>query len=340
MPSLWWTSVAFGLSGALSAYAQTSNITQCMEGWQWAVNTQKQTPCLVAAFLESACGTPTSVDGIPIGSHYLGPTGPQQNQCICSSVTYSLVSACGGCQGRTFQNWTTWSMNCDKPSLATFPLPIPPAVVVPPWAYINVSFTGDKLDPIIAQAVASGGPTPSTPVVSPSSTAAPTTTPLLPSPAATTTAPTTSTSVPAASKGTNTGAIAGGVVGGLLVLAIIVLAAIWWFVWRRRNAVQSDLVFNKGALISNNPPIVTQQATGSSGIPLTSLYDTTTGSNYPPSAYGTSAIYTSAPTASRRSEDSISYSLAHFGGLGGGQPPSLQPVRQQPGFYRGAAELS
>jgi hypothetical protein len=129
-------------------------------------------------------------------------------------------------------------------------------------------------------------------------------------------------------------------VGGLVVLAIIVLAAIWWFVWRRRNAVQNDLVFNKGALVSNNPPVVTQQATGSSGIPLTSLYDNTTGSNYLPSAYGTSAIYTSAPTASRRSEESISYSLAHFGGLPGGHQSSLTPVRQQPGFYRGAAEPS
>ncbi len=56
----------------------------------------------------------TSVDAVPGGFHYLGPTVAEADECRCSSVTYSLISACGGCQGRNFVNWTTWSTNCSQ----------------------------------------------------------------------------------------------------------------------------------------------------------------------------------------------------------------------------------
>lgn len=145
------------LAAALSVLAQSSDVTQCINTYEWvcdcirdkmtiwrfnthlqAINSEGQTPCLVAAYLESACGrrayslilhllspilircperTATQVNAVPVNNQYLGPNSTQQNPCLCSSVTYSLVSACGGCQARNFQNWTTWSMDCINPSL-------------------------------------------------------------------------------------------------------------------------------------------------------------------------------------------------------------------------------
>ena len=60
-----------------------------------------------------------AVDAIPVGNHYLGPTPSTATPCECSSVTYSLLSACGGCQNRTFIDWLTWSENCATPSFMT-----------------------------------------------------------------------------------------------------------------------------------------------------------------------------------------------------------------------------
>jgi len=95
------------------------------------INGLGQTPCLVAAYLESGCGmrtqiqsyclffsngmsipTAARVDRIPSGTHYVGPSSGDANGCYCSSVTYSAISACAGCQDRSYLNWTMWSYNC------------------------------------------------------------------------------------------------------------------------------------------------------------------------------------------------------------------------------------
>lgn len=35
------------------------------------------------------------------GQQYSGPTEPDSNACLCSSVMYSMLSACAICQGAT-----------------------------------------------------------------------------------------------------------------------------------------------------------------------------------------------------------------------------------------------
>jgi hypothetical protein len=52
------------------------------------------------------------INSIPVGTHYIGPSPANATTCQCSTVTYSLVSACGGCQERNFLSWTDWAANC------------------------------------------------------------------------------------------------------------------------------------------------------------------------------------------------------------------------------------
>ncbi|KAF8212032.1 hypothetical protein K438DRAFT_1223974 [Mycena galopus ATCC 62051] len=104
----------------------------------------KQTPCLVAAYLESACQGAAEVDSIPVGTHYIGPSGALVSLCSCSTVTYSLISACGGCQNRTFLSWPDWAVNCPQVEVTQFLPTVPAQTVVPSWAYLDVTKVGRK----------------------------------------------------------------------------------------------------------------------------------------------------------------------------------------------------
>ncbi|KDR73492.1 hypothetical protein GALMADRAFT_251200 [Galerina marginata CBS 339.88] len=339
---LWrlWPYVFLWLATVLRVTGQSSNVTQCVASYSWSVNSLGQTPCLVAAYLESLCGVPTSVDSIPNGTHYLGPTNSQQDPCKCSSVTYSMVSACGGCQGRTFQNWTTWDQFCIGPEVSTFPKMIPAEVEVPKWAFIDITAIGNTFDPMAAQQNISG----TFPTASPPSSA---TSLIQSTPPAPTILPAASTSSIASNVGTtsstshsNAGAIAGGVIGGLVFLAIIVLGLLWYFIRKRRNAVQTDVMFDSRALVSGHGTLMSQPTGTTSGMPSDGstpvpfshhLYDSS-GSDGSPLSPLTSGVYTSPQMTNRRSLESVSPSMIHLGGY---QPQSIS----QPGAYRGAAEV-
>jgi len=60
-----------------------------------------------------------SVPALPTGNHYLGPNASQVTPCTCSSVTYSMISACAGCQDRIYIDWITWSQDCTEVSFTT-----------------------------------------------------------------------------------------------------------------------------------------------------------------------------------------------------------------------------
>ena len=104
------------------------------------------------------CSLVTRIPALPIGTHYLGPNASEANPCVCSSVTYSAISACAGCQNRTYIDWLRWSQNCTSIFFTTFesihinsmitvhqlcfsrfPEPLPSTVEVPSWAYLNLS---------------------------------------------------------------------------------------------------------------------------------------------------------------------------------------------------------
>ncbi|KAF8911958.1 hypothetical protein CPB84DRAFT_733777 [Gymnopilus junonius] len=354
-----WSLLFLWLATPLCVAGQSSNVTKCVASYEWSINSLHQTPCLVAAYLESLCGVPTSVDSIPNGTHYLGPTSSQQDPCRCSTVTYSVVSACGGCQGRTFQNWTTWSQFCDTVEISTFPQVIPEEVQVPNWAYINVTLIGNNFNPTVAQqglffvlpnikiylstvvVLVSGSsalPT-STSAGSSSSTQSTSTS----SSSATSSSVTSQTSSKSHS---HAGAIAGGVVAGVVVLAAVCLFILWRFVRKKGNAVQKDFTFDSRALVSGHTTggTLMTQTTG-----ITSRFPESY--NYGPSAMSfsqshqhnpsdmsslplspaTTAVYTSPPPASRRSLESVTASMAQFGGY------QTQPTPQS--GYRGAAEV-
>ena len=45
---------------------------------------------------------------LPQGSLYRGPDAGQDNLCVCNTVVYSLVSACGACQGAS--SWIQYAL--------------------------------------------------------------------------------------------------------------------------------------------------------------------------------------------------------------------------------------
>lgn len=80
-----------------------------------------QSPCDVAAELAAVCVggrafslaiplvlfelTPNiefDLEPLDVGYVYLGPTVSNANDCRCSTVYYSLLSACAYCQGRNY----------------------------------------------------------------------------------------------------------------------------------------------------------------------------------------------------------------------------------------------
>lgn len=44
-----------------------------------------------------------TIDPLPANTHYIGPWVADANPCECNTVTYSMISACGVCQNRTYE---------------------------------------------------------------------------------------------------------------------------------------------------------------------------------------------------------------------------------------------
>ncbi|KAJ7343295.1 hypothetical protein DFH08DRAFT_222512 [Mycena albidolilacea] len=222
-------------SGALlvvrvASQTGTSNVTTCTPLYQWSINNKNQTPCLVAAFLESVCQGLAEVNSIPVGTHYIGPSPANATPCQCSTVTYSLVSACGGCQERTFLSWTDWAANCREVEVGRFLEAVPTQVIVPSWAYLDVTKTNNTFNPILAnQSLSTSGSSSSASISSSTSSTAPPSTSSVSLPSSPTT--------PQKSK-SNAGPIAGGVVGGLVVAVAAGLAILFYL--RRRNRTHED----------------------------------------------------------------------------------------------------
>ena len=115
-----------------------------------------------------------NVDSLPPGGSYERPgQGPGDNSCMCSTVTYSLISACAICQGQIADKWVVaWYCSfrtnigfCDAAGTtgasivqhktrgckhtflvivfaiiwwpARYTPTIPPATAVPDWAYLD-----------------------------------------------------------------------------------------------------------------------------------------------------------------------------------------------------------
>ncbi|KAF8212031.1 hypothetical protein K438DRAFT_1223784 [Mycena galopus ATCC 62051] len=83
--------------------AQVSNAT-CLPTYDWMLNDYQQNPCQVAAYLGGVCEPKSKfvVAALRPGENYPGPSLQQSNACRCSSVLYSLLSACATCQSAKY----------------------------------------------------------------------------------------------------------------------------------------------------------------------------------------------------------------------------------------------
>lgn len=206
------------LSTILLVFAPSlAGAATCATGFNWTYNSQGQSPCDVAASLLGVCapgGGP--LPQLPPGYFYVGPTLQSRNECSCSSVFFSMLSACAVCQNRETLRWSTYATNCSTVYVQTFPDPLPAGLRVPHYAYLDVTNV-DGFDSSLAQAA---GGTESGSV-----------------PSATTTAPgSSSTGNQNSGKKTNAGAIAGGVVGGIAVLGIVVCVVVWFLLRQPDNS--------------------------------------------------------------------------------------------------------
>ncbi|KAG2368316.1 hypothetical protein BDR07DRAFT_62936 [Suillus spraguei] len=222
------------------AFAQTTTVTY-LSSFGWMNNSLEQGPCLVTAYLLSACGGVFNIGPLPFGDFYSSPSGPGANPCQCNTVYYSMISACSVCQNGSYVSWSEWSSDCSSTADGRYPLDIPTATKVPNWAYL--SLTDGQFDTAAAQ---SNGDLPES-----SATGAYTTTVIhsttLPASLTTVYTSSTTTTGPSTSSGlasSNVGAIAGGVVGGIAGAAVIIGLVTWFFVKRRRSSTTLSAGFS------------------------------------------------------------------------------------------------
>ncbi|OJA18120.1 hypothetical protein AZE42_10803 [Rhizopogon vesiculosus] len=140
------------------AFAQASSTTvTCLSSFDWMNNSLGQNPCLVASYLTSECLNytltiaPVTPGGTPISPN-LDPTSyDNANDCLCSTVTYSVYGACHACQNATVESWSVWSFNCftSLTHHSVYPLNIPNGTAIPHCAYLDV--TDDMFNTTAAQ---------------------------------------------------------------------------------------------------------------------------------------------------------------------------------------------
>ncbi|KAF8576637.1 hypothetical protein K439DRAFT_1640354 [Ramaria rubella] len=186
---------------------------------------------------------------------YSGPLTGESNPCICSTVTYSMVSACAECQGRLFEKWSQWITNCSSSDveISTYNQDtIFSPGFIPAWAYLDVT-KEDTWNATLAennQTAEASEPPPETSTNF--GTASPTGPPIVPATETFTSPFTDSLSptdaalpTPAASSEASdnkvtsqAGAIAGGTIGAVIGIVIIAAGAVYC---RRRNRRFSDI---------------------------------------------------------------------------------------------------
>ncbi|KAJ8590934.1 hypothetical protein M405DRAFT_880808 [Rhizopogon salebrosus TDB-379] len=210
------------------AVTSEANCSATGSDYDWTFDTQGQSPCLIAAYVEASCiGSTYDQPVLKVGYSYALPNSSTSNQCYCSWSSYNLLMACTLCQGANFSSsvwpWTTWSTSCTNSSWTDVYFPsgyqLSGNASIPYWATTNpANWMNGLFNMPQAQAAYQQNSSDVTPAPSPSSPS--------------------STSNSSSSKSTDLGAIVGGTVGGAAALALIAVGA---YLLYRRHA------FNKGA---------------------------------------------------------------------------------------------
>lgn len=136
-----FTAVTF-LPGVLSQAISNAKCT--VASLSWVFNTLDESPCDVAAALAAVCNHGVfTLDSLGPGLVYLGPSESVANPCRCSTVYYSMLSACAACQGNRWISWNEYSVNCTSSYDTKFPRPLPTGTNVPAWAYIDITVSNN-----------------------------------------------------------------------------------------------------------------------------------------------------------------------------------------------------
>ncbi|KAF8892475.1 hypothetical protein BD779DRAFT_1670173 [Infundibulicybe gibba] len=237
-----------------------------------AFNSLNQSPCVIAEFLGGVCNSGVfTIPALGPTDVYLGPTKETSTACRCSSVFYSVVSACAFCQLNDFLKWSVYSTNCTSPSVQTFPPGIPPGTAVPHYAFENV-LINDMFDPTTAEAD----------IGDPESTAPP----------KPTSGGSSSSPPPSPGKKSNAGAIAGGVVGGVVFLVAVAALAFWW-TRRRRQAPPTS---NSALPPAGHTTPMSYNYTASTLPQSPRVYDPSDPSTFPPTNPSSGTVYTAQHT--------------------------------------------
>ncbi|KIL68697.1 hypothetical protein M378DRAFT_157795 [Amanita muscaria Koide BX008] len=199
-------------------------------GYNWVYNSLGQSPCFVAQSLDICGAQDTNIPPLPSGNTYGGPSVNETDSCRCSSVYYSLLAACSGCQDRNWIRWSTYTQNCSQVYLAIYPNTIPHSTRVPHWAYLDVS-VNDTFD--FNAASNAGGPE-----------------------SAQSPAPSSAGSLSNSSP--NTVAIVSGVVGGCLGLTLIIGLSIFGYRRRRTRKRRARIAaLREGpGILASPPPLI------------------------------------------------------------------------------------
>ncbi|KAH9973130.1 hypothetical protein BGW80DRAFT_1560735 [Lactifluus volemus] len=223
------TTLSFFSRHALSQFLKSSAICT-LASFDWTYNSMDQSPCEVTAALANPCYDSSPIPAIPPGYSYSGPRVNDGITCKCSTVVYSLLSACAACQGGSWISWSNYIQNCSGSDLSRpYVFAIPSGTSVPYWARIDITVKG-TWDPDESRAVGD------TPEAGPGAVInTPSASAILSSSSKATHSPTATSSKSGGSS--NVGAIAGGIVGGIVVISAI--ASIFFFLGRRKRRLGS-----------------------------------------------------------------------------------------------------
>ncbi|KAH7909926.1 hypothetical protein BJ138DRAFT_1114559 [Hygrophoropsis aurantiaca] len=207
--------------------------------WAWSENIWGYDPCDVALLLFEPPPHPCNDSGLNFyqlttTDYYPPPNASDANQCLCNTVIYSLFSACGLCQGKSFLYWSEWISACpaSETLYQIWPANISSDASVPAWAFMPL-YNG-YFDANLASINAFISGTFTTAVLLSTNYPTPSTTFL----------PYTSSAVPSSNTSSNTksainaGAISGEVIGGVVGVAIIAFVII--FLWHRRRSQKPE----------------------------------------------------------------------------------------------------
>lgn len=246
------------------AYAQSATTTAvCGSNFDWMDNSRAQSPCLIAAYLQGACGSGTwTVPLLPFTAtgaqqSYLPPNGTAMNLCTCSAAVYNLMSACAACQGGGWLLYAPWSLGCESQNMLGLPdsfppsIPIPSNTTVPEYALVDPrAWFGGGFNISEARGVALGAVPPSYTLTTSSIG---TSTPVSSSSMHSETSSATVASSNTSTHQDNTGAIVGGVVGGILGISLVIVLIIWLVYGKRLRQRSLDASSPTGQNLLGRP---------------------------------------------------------------------------------------